>query len=462
MKKRLIWAVALILTGSAILTSCSSDDIVVNDNPQAIDSVDSVETDKAAPLTFSNMKEVLEHIKEVEKITEIQDTNYKESYKIFFRQPIDHQNPSAGTFLQQVIVKFKDFNAATVFYTCGYEIAMSTDDMANFVGGNTIIVEHRYYGESLVKSDPEYKYLTIKQEADDLHAIATAMKVALKGKWISTGLSKNGCTAIEYRYYHPEDVDGTVAFCAPILTSLSDPRPMSYMLRECGTPEVNAMMNKMIVKLLTGGEQGFYKKYLEYIGDEEEVTFTQYCSGVFNLYFNTFMCGSPDNWSTILPDTTTPDNKLCEKIDEAVLISPTEENIDDVRIYSYYIQQAKELGTEGIVTDETRDLLKGTSCTAESYSEMHLMPKDRWLIKTYDNTVEKKILDEFLPTTTSKMLLVYSKNDPWTGAAPKGLNNPNVQVLISPVGCHEESLSKSNNLYHEPTVNAIKAFIDGL
>ena len=90
------------------------------------------------------------------------------------------------------------------------------------------------------------------------------------------------------------------------------------------------------------------------------------------------------------------------------------------------------------------------------------MPKDRWLIKTYDNTVEKKILDEFLPTTTSKMLLVYSKNDPWTGAAPKGLNNPNVQVLISPVGCHEESLSKSNNLYHEPTVNAIKAFIDGL
>ena len=313
-------------------------------------------------------------------------------------------------------------------------------------------------------NDPEWKYLTTKQEADDLHAIVTALKTALRGKWIATGVSKNGNTAIEFRYFYPEDVDGTVPFCSPILTSLNDVRPISYMLKECGTPEVNATMNKIVEKLLKGAEQGFYKTFREYQIESEEViaTFTQYCYGVLNIYFNSFMNVSRSSWAKYFPALDTPDNKLCEIIDEMVPATYENDKEEDMSFYPYYIQQVKELGIESCLTDETLVWLKGSSCTEESIITMRLRPQDKWLMKTYDNTVQTKIANEFLPTTTCKILLVYSKDDPWTGGRPKEFNNPNVKVLINPVGIHDECLKSKEETYDEVTVKAIKAFVDGL
>lgn len=108
------------------------------DEPQPVEPVD---PDPPVPVqpTFNNMKEALEHIKEVEKITKVESSKYKESYNFYFRQPIDHQNPDGGTFLQQVAVNFKGFDAITVINTCGYAMDGNDDDLAELIEGNLVV-----------------------------------------------------------------------------------------------------------------------------------------------------------------------------------------------------------------------------------------------------------------------------------------------------------------------------------
>ncbi|MFX8766579.1 hypothetical protein ABTM49_20540, partial [Acinetobacter baumannii] len=62
----------------------------------------------------------------------------------------------------------------------------------------------------------DWKQLTIKNAADDLHAIVSSLKRLYKGKWVATGASKGGQTSLFYKCYYPTDVDATVAYVAPI------------------------------------------------------------------------------------------------------------------------------------------------------------------------------------------------------------------------------------------------------
>jgi hypothetical protein len=69
-----------------------------------------------------------------------------------------------------------------------------------------------------------WEYLTVRQSADDLHAIVTKLKNLYSGKWVSTGTSKGGQTSLFYKCYYPEDVDATVAYVAPVNVTQEDPR----------------------------------------------------------------------------------------------------------------------------------------------------------------------------------------------------------------------------------------------
>ena len=74
--------------------------------------------------------------------------------------------------------------------------------------------------------------------ADDEHAIVTALKQVYTGKYISTGGSKGGMTAIFYRRFFPDDVDGTVPYVAPISFEAPDPRypPFLAAVGDAGLP----------------------------------------------------------------------------------------------------------------------------------------------------------------------------------------------------------------------------------
>ena len=93
-----------------------------------------------------------------------------------------------------------------------------------------IAVEHRYFGRSV--PDPvQWQYLTVKNAADDMHKIVTAMKTVYGGKWVATGTSKGGQTSLFYKSYYPDDVDATVAYVAPVNLAQEDPRQLQAYRR---------------------------------------------------------------------------------------------------------------------------------------------------------------------------------------------------------------------------------------
>ena len=67
-----------------------------------------------------------------------------------------------------------------------------------------------------------------------------------KGKWMSTGLSKNGETSMDYAYHYPNDMDLAVAFCSPFCVSLDDKCFGDYLFNEANTEEIRDLMKKHI------------------------------------------------------------------------------------------------------------------------------------------------------------------------------------------------------------------------
>lgn len=145
-----------------------------------------------------------------------------------FFQPIDHNNSSSGEFSQRVVISHKGFDKPVVLVTDGYSLKWFSDELASILDANLIWVNHRYYTDA-IPDNPDFKYLTIEQAAADHHNIVkTFKKIYKNSKWVSTGASKGGMTALFFKRFYPDDVDAVVARVAPIFFERDDPRAETY------------------------------------------------------------------------------------------------------------------------------------------------------------------------------------------------------------------------------------------
>jgi PS-10 peptidase S37 len=154
----------------------------------------------------------------------------KEAYEIVFEQPLDHAHPDGEKFQQHVFVSHLGFDRPVVLNTEGYAArgAGRGGELQSMLNANSVTVEHRFFGRS-TPSPIKWKFLTVKQAADDMHAIVSGLKKIYPGKWVSTGASKGGQTALFYKCYYPDDVDATVAYVAPINVQQEDPRIYQFL-----------------------------------------------------------------------------------------------------------------------------------------------------------------------------------------------------------------------------------------
>ena len=151
------------------------------------------------------------------------------TYTLKVRQPVDHQHPENGYFWQRVYLQHVGFDRPTTLVTHGYNVPKDIRyEMATLLAGNQLLVEHRYFGESLPDS-MDYRYLSISQAAADYHHIRELFRNIYPEQWVSTGISKGGQTTIFYRYFYPDDVDASFPLVAPINLSAEDPRIYSFL-----------------------------------------------------------------------------------------------------------------------------------------------------------------------------------------------------------------------------------------
>ncbi|MBT6438064.1 MAG: hypothetical protein HOK72_00060, partial [Flavobacteriales bacterium] len=132
--------------------------------------------------------------------------NFKATYELKIKQPLDHSDSSKGFFYQKAFLSHKGFERPTVMITEGYSRSKNRIyELSKFINANQIDIEHRFFGESMPDT-LNYSYLNLEQVTADLHHIKELFSNLYLKKWISTGISKGGATTIFYRYFYPNDV----------------------------------------------------------------------------------------------------------------------------------------------------------------------------------------------------------------------------------------------------------------
>ena len=280
--------------------------------------------------------EVLKEIEGVSDIKEEKDEDGNSVTSFYFKQPIDHKNPAAGTFVQYCVLHYKGSKHTTVMHTHGYSITTSKNakvrqlELAKILDANYLAVEHRYYYRSIVglteedtikgipstKVQNEYwKYNTAEQSTADLHNIVTALKESgyFDGKWVSSGVSKNGILTALYAYFYPNDMDVYVPFCAPFCDGAETTGIGKWLTNESGGKGTELQKDVWdVLKRMTTDEdlrEELVTLYKEEHGGNAKIqeysTATAMTALTYDYMANMFykFCYRPtDEWDDVIPD----------------------------------------------------------------------------------------------------------------------------------------------------------------
>ncbi|MDD4293846.1 MAG: S28 family serine protease, partial [Bacteroidales bacterium] len=195
-------------------------------------------------ISSDSLKRRIEQLPNIKDVQRLESGQFKDKYVLYIEQPVSHEDPSLGTFRQRVFVMHAGLDRPTVLVTEGYGASYAAnpkyrEELSKLFNTNIIFVEHRYFLESTPKP-LDWKYLTAENSAYDLHNVTMIFKEIYKKKWIATGISKGGQTALIYRAFFPADVEITVPYVAPLCKGVEDGRHEPFIANFAGTPEQRA------------------------------------------------------------------------------------------------------------------------------------------------------------------------------------------------------------------------------
>lgn len=381
-----------------------------------------------------NLLKYMHEQKQIKEIAEITGNPFfTHTYQIKVRQPLDYQDTCKGFFLQRVFVAEKQQKKPVVFITEGYaaDYAASPryiNELSELLDANQICVEHRYFAQSMPDS-LNWDYLTVANAANDHHQLVELFKPYFDGKWLNSGISKGGQTALAHRAFFPSDVDLTVAYVAPLNFGIEDGRHEAFLMhlgsaadRErifkfqlevlkrrteivpilktyCAAKKLNSRMN--------------YDEMLDYIVLEYPFAFWQWGSPVSEI---------PDTTA----DSKTLFDYLCQMSEPGYFT-----NEGSLPYQSFFVQAAGELGYYGYDTKPLEDWLKIKS--ASGYLLNYMVPESA---KTSYNPATSLKVDAFLKGPARNVILIYGEVDPWTASSATINNDPSNRKVVNPGGSH--------------------------
>ena len=397
------------------------------------------------------LHEKLKTIATISEIKPLEKGEFAEKYVTYFNQPLDHQHPEKGSFRQRVVVSHIGFDRPTVIVTEGYGASYALnpkyrEELSKMFNTNMVFVEYRYFLES-TPNPRDWQYLTAESSADDLHAVRQALKDIYPNKWIATGISKGGQTAMLYRTFYPNDVDITVPYVGPLCYGVEDGRHEPF-LRQVGTADERRKIEDFQLEvlkrkstLLPRFEKHCQEKKYEFNASTEEI----YDYSVLEYSFAFWQWGTP---VSTIPANNASDDEIYKHF---MAISEPSYFAKGGGNESFFVQAARELGYYGYDIRPFKQYLSITS--SKGYLKKLMLPDDAKDIK-FDKTLSKKIT-KFLKKNDPKMLFVYGEIDPWSAAATTWLNTDkkeNVHIFVEPRGSH---LARINTLPEDMKQKAI-------
>ena len=471
---------AAILTCGLMMTSCSIDDNAVAD---ATDEED-IEVEEGMTMpenaflkvpAVAGDQNVINALKAIDKVTDVKAFEMFERYDYWtakeitktayyfnYMQDIDHNNPSKGWFKQQCVLTVAGQDRPTVLHTEGYTLdyrginqldSISEPALVSVLDANCLQVEYRYHGRSLPEGyTNKWNYLSAKQQSDDLHAIVTDIKksgVVGNGKWLSTGVSKNGMTTAHYAYHYPNEMDAYVPFCAPFLPELTAPGPYSFILTKEAFGDNEDHMNKVKAafrayvgnKTLQAQCVQLHKTKNPILTDGDEDIRIDLLNTLFGNYYSKMSYVAFKDWENMIPKEGDAAQKFYDFImadentrypeetdEEYERRQETSNDLESDSTYGaepraltravvpvtrhnpYHVQICIDLGNFVHVLSWVSDLL--TDAEKKDITRT-MKPSDYGV--TYDNGKFIKDFFEGMKQSDCHMMFVYGMQDPWTG-----------------------------------------------
>lgn len=350
-------------------------------------------------------------------------------YVLHFTQPVDHDDPSQGTFQQEVSLLHRSDLAPVpmIVQTSGYaDYYLDWPvELTRLLAANQVSIEHRYFGQSRpVPTD--WTKLTIAQMAADEHEIITALRGIYQGAFVTAGGSKGGMTAVYHRRFYPDDVDGTVAYVAPISFGAPDPRYAAFVdtlgpvgcrqaVRDVATEMLAARRDAMLAR----AQQQTSSTYTRVaIGAALEAAIAS-LEWTFWQYAGVEACGG-------VPPVTASDDALFAFLDE---ISPVSD-CDDQQLAQFEPYMYQSYAQLGFPDGGAAYLAPFLQYTEADY--VNELPTEPPLL---DPAAMRDIAD-FVAQRGERLLFIYGEWDPWTGGQFTLGNAVDSELLIQPQGTH--------------------------
>ncbi len=379
----------------------------------------------------------LSQLPNVVSVTKEDSPDFAAKFKVFFEQPINHDNPAAGTFKQLVYVCIEHPDSINVLITEGYYAfdARSPHELTTMFHGNQIVVEHRYYGESTI-NDPDFRYNDAENSCDDLHAIVMELKSLLSRKWISTGRSKSGLTCNMYRAYYPYDVDVTIPYGSPFCQSRYDDRVAQALRTIIGTSEARAKVTAFQREVLSRRE--VMARKWDSTATAQGVQLKLPANKMLDINMMDFKVGFWQFGFDVndIPESTASDDEIFNYL---ISISGPDAWDFNSDVNKYYTEAYKELGHYALPPDGIEDLLVVDDYILQDFLKYTFVPDG--VPNTFSTAMHQKV-DAFLRQTDAKYIFIYGGWDPWcyVGIGPEYVRS-NIHRYVLPTGVHHTNIS---------------------
>jgi hypothetical protein len=364
----------------------------------------------------------------------------------FFRfqlaQPVDHLAPGTGVFQQRLTLLYRSKDAPVVLATTGYGISQNPGqgEPTRILSANQITMEHRFFLGS-TPSPVDWTKLSIQQSAADEHAVVAVLKPYFSGKWLNTGGSKGGMTALFHRRFYPNDVDATLAYVAPISLASGDTRYPPFIDArgtDASRLAIEAWQKAIFAKRaevlsLLQADAAVKGETFSYIGADKTLEFA-----VLESPFVLWQYGDA-TLAAQVPAATATAQELYNYLD-LVNRGVVGTWADSTMTYfqAYYQQCANQLGYPANKESHLAGLLSYPG------QDVPAIYPPAGASKTYDGAVAMQDIQAWMNTSATRVILVYGENDPWSAGAldvPAAALARNVRKYFVPGGNHGSNLA---------------------
>lgn len=465
--RRLCQVVSL---GSALLlAACSGDDEAAPaptapaaSTPPAAPAPPEPTKEEPAPLppplcVEDALLESIAQIEGAENVSEVSCGQYVDKparcFALTFRQALEHGAGADGaTFEQRVQLIHRGCDAPTTIMDNGYGLPKVYYEMEPSIlfGSNTIAVEHRFQGRSLPPSkDRRWSSLSIENGAGDVHNVIAAFKKLYTNRWVSTGASKGGITAVYHRYLHPSDVDGTIAYVAPASRAREDARYQAHL----GAGVLPAACASAVRAFQVGALSERRPAFTALLQDAYSMTpeDANYALESVVSYFDWSF------WQTGGDCAQVPSSSASEAAHLAYFESLLTNGAapphltpgpgaSDLSSAALAYEWGWEQGFAEQVGDHVKARLLTTAVADARLDASWASVVPDVTLPGYDGRLTNKVRD-WVRTSAERVVLIYGEFDPWTGGALDAPSHPSSGRFIAPGADHGANiggLSKSH------------------